>query len=273
MSIIIKIMRTIISDKTIQNVNKFYASSLSLVVFLGVTTIFAAIQIGLYAGDILVFNGATISEATEEGIVGLAWLAMAISLVSCFAGFIGAIMNLRGSLSFIYWSMIQFIASAITAYFAGMWLTTVALLTVTVIGIFRYFAWKYDLINKWNLNMKWVYTWIVVFLLFVLSIFITSEVLVPELHVDSVGEVKPLWTGMFDSFSATAIIGGSILLIFKVKWSFVVFFIGKFFTIATYAQAGNLVTIIQMLLFSTMDISGFLAWSKHLVKDTITYEE
>lgn len=244
----------------INNINKFYASNLSLVIFLGVTILFAILQIILFVTNVIEINHISFGEPTGQA---LAWISMAIALGSCFVGFVGAIMNLRGSLSFIYWAISQMMLSLMVAIFAGIILTGIALLFSILVTIIRYFIWKFELLDKWNLSNNLIYILVGAFtiisgLLFSLLIFI--GVIVP-MTTSLVPEAKPLWTGYFDAWTSSLIMGAALLMIFKSRWAFVLYFISKIFAIANYVEVGNIISIIQLLLFVTMDITGFIAWS------------
>ncbi|NQX83266.1 MAG: nicotinamide mononucleotide transporter [Mycoplasmataceae bacterium] len=256
--------------KIINNVNKFYASSLSFVCFLSITLVFAIIQIILYVTNIISLNGTYFSDPTGQVA---AWLALGISLTGCFVGFIGAILNLRGSLNFVYWATSQLVLSILISFFAGIILTSVALFFSMIATIFRYFAWKLKWLDKWIFKKKTLHILVTIFVIIISIVFIILVVFIDSMHQYVNGDPKPLWTGIFDALSASLIIGASILLIFKSRWAFVLYFITKIFAISNYAYTGNIISSVQLILFISMDITGFISWTGNLVPDTVTYEE
>lgn len=263
--------------KWVVNINKFYASNISLAIFLSITAIFSIIQISLYVTSKIEMNGSYWNEiGGDTKAITMAWVTISLGLLSCFTGFIGAIMNMRGNTLFVYWASINFLCSAITAFMASAILMCIAFIISFLLSWFRYFVWKNNLLEKWDLNMKKVWIWISIFFLLTLGIFLTIEATAGMISDDfgnlmhyfpGDNEPKAKWTWYADAIGATFLIFGSVIITLKNRMAFVIYFIAKIFGIATYAYAGQIIPIVQMSIFFTTDITGFIAWSHHLLKD------
>ncbi|BDU67639.1 MAG: hypothetical protein TYPL_2920 [Candidatus Tyloplasma litorale] len=249
-------------QSTVKKVNEWYASKSSLIFFICITTIFGLFQLILFVTGTITVNDHTFGEENSY----LAWIAIAISIASCYFGFIGGIMVFRGSFTFIYWQSAQMITSLIIAALSGMWLGSFALAYSLMFVFIRHFSWKAGIIEKWNLSKEKLFLILTIVLISTLTFFILIENYFEELHyIPGINEPKPKWTWYFDAFNASLSITATTMMFFKWRWCFVLFFITKIFIISNYAYANMYVPIIQMLMFVIMDVTGFFAWSTHIL--------
>lgn len=246
---------------TIDKINDFYASSKSLVIFVGVAIAFGLLQIVWYLFGFAI-NGDVIGG---EGDI-FVWIAIAVSITSCIVGFIGAILVVRGSLHFIWFNLSQMIVSFFMAVLSGMWLMGFASLVGLLTTITRWIVWRFEYIKKWNLNDNKVLIGHIIFLIILLIILNMMEFVIPydsPLHTyPGSNEVKASWTWYFDATSSSLNIAARVLTIFKSRWCFALYLSSKTFAIANYAYAGMLLPIVQMMMFGVIDVTAFIGWKK-----------
>lgn len=242
-----------------KKVNKFYNGYYSIIVFCIATTIFGLIQIILFWTDNLSINGIQLSESTTKQL----WVAMfttLISLISCYTGFLGSISNIRGNNTFLLWICIQLTLLATVAIMAGAVFAAISSLWGIVSGFMRFIIWRGGYIEKWNLSHKFItivsfLTFIFVCILFNLIIVLFSD----SSNIWSDNDSNK-WMWYLDSTGATLEVCAYTFLIFKVWWAYLFFFVSKFFFGIIYGITGNGISMVQMFMFATTDISGMLAW-------------
>lgn len=246
----------------VNGVNNWYSSRKSMIFFMTVTTLFGIFQFTVYACGVNV-NGHNISEGSF-----LPWFAMAMAIAGCYCGFIGGILVFRGKHSFIYFQVGQMLISFINSILSGLLLLSFAFLWSLVFTFLRRYMWPRGYLEKWNLTKENK-----AYILF--GVLITSLVITFTLEAfygstmnvfTGTDIVKAKWTWYFDAINASITIAASTMMFFRWRWCYVLFFIGKFFAISNYAYAGMYVPIVQMVLFSIMDVTGFFAWSFHLME-------
>lgn len=245
--------------KISSKINELYKGKIMIIVFMTLTTIFGILQILLFLTGVLLINGTSINE-TDNWLVTLVWISTAISLLSCYTGFLGAISNIRGSNTFLIWMTIQLTMLSMVALLAGALFAAISSLFGLISAFVRYYVWKNDLVEKWNLNKdKLKIIAIIIFTIicstFILIVWGCSE---KSSFWDNSEPNKWLW--YFDAIGAALEICAYAFLIFKVWWAFAFFFISKFFFGVIYGVTGNVVSMVQMIMFSSTDISGMLAW-------------
>lgn len=248
----------------VNKINDWYASKNSLIFFLGTTSLIGLIQIILFLSGVININSFNIDDKSI-----LPWIAVFISLLSCYLGFVGGILVFRGDGNFIYFQASQAFLSLITALMSGLLIDSMAVFYGFIFTFFRKIAWEKKWIEKWNLKPKTLTIIGISMFISLILIFSVIETLVlpEEAHYwPGTTELKAKWSWYFDGIAAASGFTGTTLFLFRWRWAFLAFFIGKFFVIASYAYAQMYVPIVQMLLFAIMDFTGFFAWSHHLVK-------
>lgn len=246
----------LVIDKT----NKFYASNAAIIVFMTLATSFSLLQIILFATGSMRVNGALITD--DVNLMTL-WLLLSASIIACFSGYIGAIMLFRGNSSFLYFQGGQTILYVITFLFSRIWMSAILNITIIFWLIIRYVAWKRNWIEKLNWNYKVITISTIVVFIIAFLIFFSFAYLLYEnnLYVDELGKSKPIWVVIFDLLGSTLYFTASYLIIFKVRWAFVIYAIGKIFMITTLLQSGVVVSALQQAIYWSMDLTGFISWS------------
>ncbi len=258
-----------------KKVNEFYASNAALWFFMVTTTVFALLQVVLYASNIMQVNGADIESAQELHHVWSNWILLFVSIIGSYCGFIGGIMLFRGSLSFLYWQNASTTLSFLTQALASMWFGAFVSVYFLGMNFIRYYVWKNELLEKWNLSSSTVIAiglaafFILLFLMngmaFAWGDVIYGESVIAPEH--EAGWMKP-YNFQFDATGAAFNMSASFLMLFKCRWAFVLYAIAKVFTIWNYADAGLIVPIVQMMLFWIMDFTGFIGWSIHAIEES-----
>lgn len=265
-------MNSTMMRTTVLKINKFYASNAAFITFSTATILFGIVQVLLFIFGGLKINGTTYIDSSHKDII-FVWVSLTLSILSCLAGFIGAILSLRGSTLFIWPSLFQLTMQIFVAISSAVWLTAIAVLFSIIITIVRYILWKLGTLDKIDINPKKVMIYVAIIGVIIFSVFTFLEVKFEWLRtIPSVDEsndlfVKDIVWGVFDAISSSLVMMANVLFLFKIRWSFVLYLTSKIFSIANYSHMGNFIPVVQLLLFSTMDITGFLAWSMHLVKE------
>ncbi len=254
-----------------EKVNDFYASNLAVWFFMTATTIFALLQVILYSLNLMQVNGSTIEAAANSHHTISNWILLAASIFACYAGFMGGILLFRGSLNFIYWHNASTILAIVTQSLAGMWFGAFVSAYFILTNSIRFYLWKRDLVNKWNFSNEiilissLIYLFVLLVLLNSISFFFGDQLYKNSIYIENpdgttIGWMLP-YNYQFDATGASLNMAAAVLLIFKNRWAFVLFALGKVFTIWNYADAGLIVPIVQMMLFWVMDFTGFIGWS------------
>lgn len=256
----------------IQKVNDFYKSNWAFAFFMSATTIFAFVQVILYATNSMAVNGMNIDAAGEEGKIVSSWILLSASIIGCYCGFVGGIMLFRGHLSFVYWQNISTILATITQALASMWFGAFVSVYFIIMNLTRYVVWKNELLDKWNWsNEKVVTVGLLIFIVVFIVMGGTAFLFGDTLYSNATWMEKRNY--LFDATGASFNIGASFLMLFKSRWAFALYAIAKIFTIWNYADAGLIVPIVQMMLFWIMDATGFIGWSTHSIKAVDTAVE
>lgn len=253
----------------VNKVNEFYKSNYALLFFMTATTIFASIQIILYSLNILEVNGWTLEESQDRHHVWSSWILLMSSIVSCYCGFVGGVMLFRGSLSFVYWQNIATILGFLTQALASMWFGAFVSLYFILMNFVRYYVWKNELVEKWNLSPEKVITLgLIVFISILLVLNISAGLWGSKIYSHS--DWMKGYNYQFDATAASFNIAASFIMLFKSRWTFVFYAAAKIFSIWNYFDAGLIVPIIQMLLFWIMDATGFIGWTTKAIEPTET---
>ncbi len=264
-------METKVLAKAAYKVNEFYKTNAALFFFMSMTTIFALLQVILYSLDIMKVTGHISSDAPSPI---LSWIMLLASIFACYAGFVGGIMLFRGSLSFVYWQNVSTLFAVLTQALASMWFGAFVSVYFIIMNLTRYYVWKNELLEKWNWSPEKVVTiGIVVFFVVLIALnsmsFFWGDVIY---SADTAIWMEPK-NYQFDATGATFNITASFMMLFKSRWSFLLYALGKIFTIWNYADAGLIVPIVQMMLFWIMDATGFIGWSLNSIEPTDTVIE
>lgn len=264
--------KTSVLAKASRKINNFYATNVATIFFMSATTIFALVQVILYSLNIMQVNGQFIKDSNF-----LNWVLLAMSIFGCYCGFIGGIMLLRGSLSFLYWQTTATTTAIITQVLASMWFGAFTAAYFIFMTFMRFWAWKHDKIEEWNWSNKKVITISALYFFIVLAITYLSVIFFGDkMYAYSKWMKGRKWMYYFDATGATLNITAAFLMLFKSRWAFSLYALAKIFTITNYAEAGLIVPIVQMMLFLIMDATGFIGWSlsKHdLEPIEIPFEE
>ncbi len=245
--------------KTVEKINDFYKSNAALIFFISVTTIFGFVQIILYSLNVIRLNGYYIDEV-ENWLSIANWVLIGVSISSCYVGFIGAIYMVRGSLNFVWWLSITNILSVITQALSQMWFGASLSMFLFFFLWFRYFVWKHDWLEKWDLSDGLVLSCGLALLVVLLTTFNLIAFYYGDVIYASSNWMKPI-NYQFDASIAAMCIVASTFLMFKLKWGFLIFLASKVFAISNYAGVGLIVPIVQMSLFAVVDVTGFIGWS------------
>ncbi len=263
--------KTSVLATAVVKVNDFYKSSYAFVFFMSTTTIFAFVQVILYSLGTMPVNGFNINDLDGFGSF-INWTLLAVSIIGCYAGFIGGILLFRGSLSFVFWQSLATGLGFITQVIAHMWFGAMVAIYFLVMNFIRYNVWKNGTLEKWNLSSNQIYSITAFIFILMLLTFNGFAYYFGDWMYAASAWMTPL-NHQFDASGAAFNITATILLLFKNRWAFVLYALGKFFTIWNYADAGLIVPIVQMLLFLVMDITGFIGWSIHAVDEEETAME
>ncbi len=257
-------METKVLAKAVKKVNDFYKTNAALFFFMSMTTIFALLQVILYSLDLMEVTGDLSSEAPKPI---MAWIMLIASIVACYAGFIGGIMLFRGSLSFVYWQNASTLFAVLTQSLASMWFGAFVSVYFVVMNLVRYYVWKNELLEKWNWSPEKVVT-VGIFVLIVLFITLNSIAFFwgEQMYSSESAKWMNQMNYQFDATGATLNMAASFMMLFRSRWSFLLYAIAKIFTIWNYADAGMIVPIVQMMLFWVMDATGFIGWSIHAME-------
>lgn len=240
-----------------KKVNDFYASNIAIIFFMSATTIFALLQVILYSLGMMQVNGHKINEVTSQYPN---WILLAMSIIGCYAGFIGGILLFRGSLSFVYWQTTSTTFAIITQALASMWFGAFCSAYFIMMNIIRFWAWKNDKLTQWNWSPKKVImVGAIILFVVVTTLYILCGFCGENIYASSAWMQNKNY--YFDATGASLNITASFLMLFKSRWAFVLYAIAKVFTITNYAEAGLIVPIVQMILFWIMDATGFIGWS------------
>lgn len=244
-----------VSDK----VSAFYNGYNSIILFMSLTTVFVFLQSLLFGFGVINING-THYNNEDSRLVILAWTSIILSMISCYTGFMGAIANIKGSNTFLIWMTIQLALLAMVAFMAGAVFAAISSTYGIVSAYVRYFIWKNELIEKWNLSkQKIIIISIIILIITLVSLNMIVILFSENSNLWDNSETNK-WLWYFDSTGSSLEICAYTMLIFKVWWAFLFFFISKFFFATIYLMTGNGVSLVQMLLFATTDISGMLSW-------------
>lgn len=251
--------------RLIEKTNKFYASKQALFFYMSAATIISILQIGLFAGGIMRVNNALI---TDEGAnLWTLWILLACSVVAAYAGFYGGILIFRGSLNFIYYQMTSLVLLILTYIFSHIWMSAILYVVFIIMTFARFYIWKHGYLEKWNLTTQKIMT-------MALGVFIFSALVMGLLsttmykhgfYTDALGENKPIWMVFIDAFGSVIYITAGFVMMFKSRWAFALYAFGKLFIISNFLAAGVLVPAVQQIIFWTMDFSGFIGWSIHVL--------
>ncbi len=251
-------MKTEIWAKAVEKSDSFYRTNAAFLFFMSAASIFALIQVALYATDMMRVNGYFASGAPAPA---LAWLLLASSIVGTYCGFIGGIMVFRGSLSFVYWQNTATTLAVITQALAGMWFGAITSFYFIGMNITRFIIWKNKYHEKWDLSDNTVMIISAIYFVILMTVMNTvATVFADPLYLNNSPWMKQ-YNCNFDATGAAFNMTASFMMIFRLNWTFVMYAIAKLFTITNYAAAGLIVPIVQMILFLVMDFTGFLGWS------------
>ncbi len=119
---------------------------------------------------------------------------------------------------------------SIVAFMAGALFASISSITGLILTYVRYFVWKNNLTEKWNLSKRKV---LILSIIFLISLLIIFNLIVyffsnNSSFWDDNEKNKWLW---FDAIGASLEICAYTFLIFKVWWAFLFFFTSKFFLI------------------------------------------
>jgi hypothetical protein len=238
--------RKALKHRAIKWSKEFYDSKWSFFTLIGISSIFTAIQLVLFILGDLRLNGVIPGEAGEwKG-----WAAIGLSFCSSALFYIAAIYTFR----FDNKKAIMFMPIAISFaiannIFAGAYFMAFTNVTFFINSIFRYFIWKGSENNKANTTREF---WIKLAIFFVLCS-------VVFLLISGFLIKQNLW--YFDALASSSSITGAITMNMKSKYALLIYLFSSLCGIIIFASLGNIIVIINILVFKILDIFVWMAWS------------
>lgn len=262
-----KLAREAKMEKIVKGTNDFYKSKKSLVIFMSLIGIFASIQYILFATGNLTINGINFVDNPEHA--SLAWLSITLGVIATTLSVIGCILSMVGNL----WFLPFLVGNSSICFFnyvlAGSVFISVAMIWSIISVTTSFFLWRNKFFEKHPINKRNVVIGTIIFFFLLLGTFVTITYFFGEsMYVTAAtGTTKPVWTWYFDCIASSLAMSAAILWISRMRWSYCLYATSKIFTLCILIQAGNLIQIFQLFLFWTLDLSGFLAWTIHVIEE------
>ena len=244
--------------------NDFYKSSTSMIFFLTIISIFSILQMILFFTNVIPVNHTYFDGSSVEGFdpqkLWLLYFSFTLSITGAIAGFVGGVFGVRKDPKFIWWATFQSACTAITSIIMGSLIYGIFTILIIITNFVRIYVWiifpkkGIDLNTNKNISMVFLGGLIMTIIMFVV-VGICHDSIYGELSVS-----YP-WYGYFDVLGAVLNLMGIFLLLLKSRTAFPVFLVAKIFLLVCFGVNGQIIPIIQMLLFSIMDVTSFLSWS------------
>jgi hypothetical protein len=240
-----KALKKALKLRAIKWSKEFYASKWSFFTLIGISSIFTIIQIVSF------ILGAELNNV-KFGQPGAwkAWSAISLSFCSSALFYIAAIYTFR----FDNKKAIMFMPIAISFaiannIFAGAYFMAFTNVIFFINSIFRYFIWKGSENNKANTTREF---WIKLAIFFVLCS-------VVFLLISGFLIKQNLW--YFDALASSSSITGAIVMNMKSKYALLIYLFSSLCGIIIFASLGNIIVIVNILVFKILDIFVWMAWS------------
>ncbi len=254
-----------VTNKNIyKKMNDFYKSSNAMIFFLTIISIFSILQMVLFFTNVMPINHTYFNGDSIEGFkaqkLGLLYFSFTLSITGAIAGFVGGVFGVRKDPKFILWATYQSACTAITSIIMGSLIYGVFTVLIIITNFIRIYVWVEFPKRGINLNTK--KNNIVIIMVGILTIIIMA-IIVALFQNNIYGDLvkKYPWYGYFDILGAALNLMGITFLLIKSRVAFPIFLMAKLFLLVCFGVNGQIIPIIQMLLFAIMDVTSFLSWS------------
>ena len=248
-----------------KKVNDFYESSVSMIFFLSIMSVFSLIQMVLFFTGIIPVNHTYFGGGSVDGYTpqkaSLLYFSFFMSITGAIAGFVGGVLGVRMNPQFIWWATWQSTCTAITAIIMGSIIYGIFTALIIITNFVRKYVWSSLEDKDISLNNKEN-----IFIIGIIGavMMIVLMIIVSQFQISMYG--FPLishypWYGYFDVLGSVLNLMGIGLLLIKSRVAFPVFLLAKLFLFFEFGVNGQIVPIIQMSLFAIMDVTAFLSWS------------
>ncbi len=243
--------------KFVKSIDKFWNTNVSFVFFTFVVLVVAALQLSLF------LSGFTISNTQiDSGDSWIGWTYIFISIPAVLLACYAEIYTIRVDKKFFWFAFIADVTSIATSALGGMVWTSMILVIVKVISVFRYHLIKtqgkdYKINEKLFNSISIVATLIVMVLGIVLINTLPEGVLWWDKELS-------LGSKYLDVICSTMLLFGVTLLTTKNKHAYTVFFFSDGLFIIAFIFVAQWLTVLLASLYTIINILGYLAWSfKH----------
>lgn len=260
-----------------KKVNDFYDSKWSIIIFSIVGTVFAFIEILLFAFNVININGVWENTATQEELIGTS-IAVGLALFSLYYGFWVSVANTRKSSYAWFLALISMIVFLITDLMAGLWMVTIEYTFAICLIIYRRSFWakeKYKLEQN-QLKNKW---WLLVLVGVIAGTIYFTLVGVWGEQIYSHGAFgmpaankDDKWVWYLDAITATLGSMGTLAMLFRWRIAYVIWAIVSILIVPPFIKVGNYVQIFQILMWTVIDVLTVLALT-HQQKDYVGKEQ
>lgn len=253
----------VINDKACRKMNDFYKSSNSMIFFLTIISIFSILQMILFFTNVMAVNNTFFDGHSKPGFdpqkMWLLYFSFSLSITGAIAGFIGGVFGVRKDPKFILWATYQSACTAITSIIMGSLIYGIFTVLIILTNFLRIYVWIE--FPKRGISLNTRKNNVIVIIVGATTLFVMLVLV--GIYQDSIyGELSKeySWYGYFDVLGAVLNLMGIVFLLIKSRVAFPIFLVAKIFLLACFGVNGQIVPIIQLLLFSIMDITSFMSW-------------
>ena len=254
----------VINKSIYKKMNDFYKSSNAMIFFLTIISIFSIIQMILFFTNTMPINHTYFNGTSTAGFTpqkeGLLYFSFALSITGAISGFIGGVFGVRKDPKFIVWATYQSVCTAITSIIMGSLIYGIFTILIIITNFIRIYVWIEFTKRGITLNTKRNN----IMILIIGAVVIIGMSIMISVYQDQIyGQLatKYPWYGYFDVLGAVLNLMGIIFLLIKSRVAFPIFLTAKVFLLVCFGVNGQIIPIIQMLLFAIMDVTSFLSWS------------
>ncbi len=243
--------------KFVKSIDKFWNTKFSFVFFTIIVLVVATVQLSLFLSGFVISN---VTIDSNNSWIG--WTYIAISLPAVLLACYAEIYTIRVDKKFFWFAFIADVTSIFTSAIGGMVWTSMMLVIVKVISVYRYY-----LISKFGKDYK-----VNEKLLNTIGMLVSSSLMLLGLILINVLPSGILWwdeelsllSKYLDVICSSLILFGVTLLTTKNKHAYSIFFLCDFMFIIAFALVAQWLTVLQTTLYTMINILGYLAWSfKH----------
>jgi len=254
----------VINKDIYKKMNDFYKSSNAMIFFLTIITIFSLVQMVLFFTNVMPVNHTYFNGTSTKGFdpqkKGLLYFSFILSITGAISGFIGGVFGVRKDPRFIGWATYQSTCTAITSIIMGSLIYGIFTILIIITNFIRIYVWIEFTKKEITLDTKRNN---IIILLVGAVVIIGMLIMVSMCQEKIYGPLaaKYPWYGYFDVLGAVLNLMGIIFLLIKSRVAFPIFLTAKVFLLVCFGVNGQIIPIIQMLLFAIMDVTSFLSWS------------